>query len=97
MATLKEQIETLERTWVLVGTNEGTYGPAAAQKATGSGDPTANNWRIYESVGTGHRRLEGIAMGDAPGYARWFGSAELSAKRTELERMRAEFRKIKVA
>ena len=89
---IEQRIATLSRVEYLTETNEGTYGPAEAVRACGSGDPAIASYRVYETVG-GTRRRIGCDPDRAPGYARHFRPEQMRADREELARMKREVRK----
>lgn len=84
---IRKQAEELVASWVLVETNEGTYGATECRRAVGCGDPQFGNYHIYARVGDGRRRHEGCDKASAPGYARHF-SREFSARQAELVALR---------
>jgi len=84
---MKDQAKALAAVEILVETNEGTYGPAEAGRAIGSGDPRHANYRIYETVG-GTRRVEGCDPAKAPGRGRRMNGDELRTRRAELAKLR---------
>ena len=77
--TLSGRIKTLEASWVLVETNDGTYGADEAYRCVGSGDPRYADYRIYVQVGSGTRRREGCDPKVAPGRPRKFATALTTA------------------
>lgn len=88
---LERQAKELAATWVLVGTNQGTYGAADACRAIGTGDPRHADCNIYEQVGTGERRVDGPDIDAAPGRIRRFNS-ELATKQAALAELRRQIR-----
>ena len=79
-AETRKQIDELSLSWVLVGTNQGTYGPLEARRAVGCGDPHFADCNIYEQVGTGKRRVDGPDPDRAPGRILRFTSALADAQ-----------------
>ena len=91
---LEQRARELSTTWVLVATNQGTYGAAEACRKVGTGDPRHADCNIYEQVGTGKRRVEGCDFDRAPGYMRRFNS-ELADRQRELKELRTQIKAAK--
>lgn len=83
----KVQADLLAQQWVLVATNDGTYGGDEAVRAVGTADPLFATCKIYEQVGTGRRKTEGCDQDRAPGRMRHF-NRELTEKQQQLAQLR---------
>lgn len=80
---IRKAIRALEQQAFVIETNAGTYGATEAQRATGTGDPKANDYQVWETV-TGKREFSGCHKSRAPGYARYFRPAGLVEARKQL-------------
>lgn len=89
-AQLEAQIKTLENEWVLVLTNNGTFGNGEAVDAVGTSDPAFCVCRRYETVG-GTVKVEN-KKAENLGRMRDVGTAELGRKRAELNRMKNQLK-----
>lgn len=91
-AELERMAAELSATWVLVGTNQGTYDANEAHRRIGTGDPRHADVMIYEQVGKpGKTRHHGPSGDNIPGRIRHFNS-ELSAKQVELSKLREQIK-----
>lgn len=91
---LEKQANELAVSWVLVGTNQGTYSAQDAMRAIRVGDPQFADCMIYEQVGTGKTRVDGCDEERCPGYIRRFGR-ELAEKQSELKKLREQIKSIR--
>jgi hypothetical protein len=82
---MQAEVDELSVVDVLVETNEGTYGSQDVVRAGTVGGQS--DYRIYESVGSGQRRVVGCDPARAPGRPR-FLRAELAVKRERLAHLR---------
>lgn len=88
-AELVKKADELAAMWVAVETNDGTFSNHEALAASGNGEKKSATYTIYERVGDGRRRHEGIEIEKAPGFARTFRQ-ELTAKQAELANLRKQ-------
>jgi hypothetical protein len=79
---LEARAAELSTRWILVATNEGTFGATEALRACGTGDPAFASYRTYARI-SGARKHEGADPKSAPGRPRHF-SCELTAAKEEL-------------
>lgn len=85
---LKEEIEKLLNTEVLVESNEGTFGAEECCRKVGCGNPAFGNRRVYKTL-SGRGRVTGPALKDAPGRMRRMGQDELERLREQVKDLRA--------
>lgn len=88
---IKRQADELANSWVLVATNQGTYGSTEAVRVVGSGDPRFADCNVYEQVGTGKRRVDGCDPDECPGCLRRF-NGELAKKQARLAELRRQIK-----
>lgn len=93
-AQLEKQAAELSAREILVETNDGTYSAAEAQRATGTGLPESNTYRVYAIVGGGTRH-DGCAKDRAPGRGRALNRTELAAAQKQLAEIRRQIRAAK--
>lgn len=93
IAALENQIVAIRREIVgakgvriYFGTNDGTFGAEECHRVTGTGEPSAGRYTIYETVG-GEKVVEGCDPDDAPGYfrANEYAKIELSNAKKQLK------------
>ena len=86
---LQQKINQLENKRYLVESNEGTWGATEAVRKVGTADPAFANSRLYITL-RGHKRREGCARRNAPGYWRHFSDAERKSDREQLRQLERE-------
>ena len=90
-ADLERMADELAGAWVLVETNDGTFGGAEAARKVGTAQPQFAVRKVYEQVGTGKRRADGPGEDDAPGRMRQF-NGELADKQRQLGELRRQIK-----
>lgn len=91
---LEAKIKRIDAQWVMVDTNDGTYGAIEAQRLIGTGDPKFATWKRYRNV-AGKERMEnpeaeiaGVGRPQAPSGID--GQRMLISAASKLKAMRAE-------